>query len=68
MENSHMKKIILCVIAVIAIAIGIVVVAINMNGKETNIDNNVKNEVQQEMPQENNTEVKEPSSSKQVGI
>lgn len=63
-----MKKIILCVSAVIAIVICIVVVAINMNGKETNIDNNTKNEIQQEeMPQEN-TEIKEPSSSKQVGI
>lgn len=63
-----MKKVIILVIVGIAIITGIVAIAINKNSKDTNIGNNTKNEIQQEeMPQEN-TEIKEPSSSKQVGL
>ena len=70
MEKSNIKKIVLCVIAVIII-IGIVAIGINVNNRSTHINNDNRNEVQQEeMPQEpqgDDIELKEPSSSKQVG-
>jgi hypothetical protein len=72
MEKSNMKKIVLFIITVIIIATCIVIISINISGKDTNINNSIKNEIQQEeMPQEpeyNNMEEKEPSSSKQVGL
>lgn len=69
MEKTNIKKIVLCVITVITICI--IVIAIKINNKDTDISNNIKNEIQQEeMPQEqeiNDIDIKEPSSSEQVG-
>lgn len=66
MEKNNVKKIILCVIVLIAIITCIVAVTINKNSKDTDIDNNSKNVVPyEEMPQDN-IDIQEPSSSKQV--
>lgn len=67
MEKNNIKKILLCVIILIIIIVSIVAVVINKNSKDTDINNNGKNAVPyEEMPQDD-TNISEPSSSKQVG-
>lgn len=65
MEKNNFKKILLCVIVLIAIIICIAVVAVNRNNKDIN-DNSKNTVTYEEMPQDN-TNMSEPSSSKQVG-
>lgn len=63
-----MKKVIILVIVAIVIITGIVAIAINKNSRDTNIGNNTKNEIQQEEMPQDNIDMKEPSSSEQVGL
>lgn len=63
-----MKKVIILVIVVIVIITSIVAIAINKNSKDSNTGNNIRNEIQQEEMPQDNIDMKEPSSSEQVGL
>lgn len=64
-----MKKVIILIIVGIVIITGIVAIAMNKNSKDSNTgNNNIRNEIQQEEMPQDNIDMKEPSSSEQVGL